>query len=476
MNFTSPIFFVFVFATVLAFHLSSNLFYRRMVLSIASLTLIASYSTTWLQLLPLAAFLVLSYLLIWLVSLNRTGTAVAIGLAIILAIYIFLKQFFFLQAYSLPFAYTVVGLSYILFRVIHLLVDVSAGEIKSIPGPLEFFRYTCNFLCFVSGPIQTWDEFKKDDALLSAPLSSEIVFNAFSRVATGLVKVAVIAAIANYLYENVSVQILQPGQAESGIRLFAKYSFSAASYTAYLYYNFSGYMDIVLGIGLVLGQKLPENFDKPFIARSFLEFWQRWHMTLSLWFKAYVFTPSMLVLVQLFPSPRATAYIGVFCFFVTFLLMGIWHGSTIVFVIYGFLMGLGASVNKLWQVAMTSVLGKKPYRVLQDNRLYAELCRGLTFAYFTMALTCLWVTSLDQFGLLVGRLGAVGIATALLALTLGFACLFRPYQFFQESIGKMMSTVRSAPVENLLLASRLLLVLFCIVLLNKTPEFVYKAF
>ncbi len=93
-----------------------------------------------------------------------------------------------------------------------------------------------------------------------------------------------------------------------------------------------------------------------------------------------------------------------------------------------------------------------------------------------MALTCLWVTSLDQFGVLAGRLGVVGIAAALLVLTLGFACLFRPYQFLQESIGKIMLHVRSAPVENLLLASRLLLVLFCIVLLNKTPEFVYKAF
>jgi D-alanyl-lipoteichoic acid acyltransferase DltB (MBOAT superfamily) len=478
MNFTSPIFFGFVFATVLAFHLSSNLSYRRAVLSIASLTLVASYSTTWLQLLPLTTFLVLGYLLMWLVSRSRTGPSLAFGLAILLIVYIFLKQFFFLQAYSLPFVYTVVGLSYILFRIIHLIVDVSSGEIESIPSPLEFFRYTCNFLCFVSGPIQTWDEFRKDDASLSSPLNSEIVFNAFSRVATGLVKVAVIAAVANYLYENVSVQILQPEQVETGIRLFAKYSFSAASYTAYLYYNFSGYMDIVLGIGLVLGQKLPENFDRPFIAASFLEFWQRWHITLSLWFKAYVFTPLMLVLVRLFPSPGATAYVGVLCFFVTFLLMGVWHGSTIVFVIYGLLMGLGASVNKLWQVAMAALMGKKEYRVIQNNWLYAELCRGLTFAYFTMALTCLWVTSLDQFGLLADRLGAVGIATSLLALTLGFACLFRPYQFLQQCVSNVMLRLRlrSAPAENLLLASRLMLVLFCIVLLNKTPEFVYKAF
>jgi alginate O-acetyltransferase complex protein AlgI len=478
MSFTSPTFFAFIFLTVFAFHVSANLSYRKTVLSIASLTLITSFSTAWLQLLPLTAFLVLGYVLVWLVSNNRTTLAMASGLVIILLVYTFLKQFFFLQAYSLPFVYTVVGLSYILFRIVHLIVDVSSGEIERIPGPLEFFRYTCNFLCFVSGPIQTWQEFKSDEDSLSAPLNSDLVFNAFSRVATGLLKLAVIAAIANYLYENVSVQILLPDRPGRSIGFFAKYAFSAASYTAYLYYNFSGYMDIVLGVGSLLGQKLPENFDRPFTARSFLEFWQRWHITLSLWFKAYVFTPLMLFLVRLFPSPGATAYVGVWCFFVTFLLMGIWHGSTAVFVIYGLLMGLGASINKLWQVGLTSSLGKKKYRTLQDHRVYSELCRGLTFAYFTVALTCLWVPSLDQFGLLTGRLGIAGIAVALVALTLGFACLFRPYQFAHGCVNAIMQRFKltSTPIENVFLASRLLLVLFVMTLLNKTPEFVYKAF
>jgi alginate O-acetyltransferase complex protein AlgI len=476
MNFTSPVFYAFIFLTVVAFHVSANLSYRRTVLSIASLILIASFSTALLQLLPLTAFLVLGYVLVWLVSHNRTSLTMAFSLVIILLVYVFLKQFFFLQAYSLPFAYAVVGLSYILFRIIHLIVDVSSGEIERIPGPLQFFRYTCNFLCFVSGPIQTWQQFKDDDASLSAPLNSDLVFNAFSRIATGLLKVAVIAATANYLYENESVQILQSDQAGRSIGFFAKYAFSAASYTAYLYYNFSGYMDIVLGVGSLLGQRLPENFDRPFTARSFLEFWQRWHITLSLWFKAYVFTPLMLLLVRLFPSPGATAYVGVLCFFITFGLMGIWHGSTAVFVIYGLLMGLGASINKLWQVGMAAALGKKKYRTLQDNWVYSGLCRGLTFAYFAMALTCLWVNNLDQFGLLTVRLGIAGIAAALVMLTLGFACLFRPYQFGQECISAIGLKLKSTPIENLLLASRLLLVLFVIALLNKTPEFVYKAF
>ena len=477
MSFTSPIFFLFLFLTVVVFHLSANTSYRKSVLAVANLVFIASYATAWFQLVPLVAFLVLGYLLVRLAHNLRTEAAMAVALVFVLAVYVFLKQFFFLHSYSLPFVYTVIGLSYILFRIVHLIVDVSSGEIDSPPGPLAFFRYTCNFLCFVSGPIQTWTEFRTDEEEgLTAPLDSNTVFKAFERVTVGLLKVAVIAASADYLYENLSVQILPADQAGHGIGFHLKYGVAAASYTAYLYYNFSGYMDIVIGVGWLLGQKLPENFDRPFIARNFLEFWQRWHMTLSLWFKAYVFTPLMMQMVRLFPSPSATAAIGIFCFFVTFLLMGIWHGSTTVFVIYGLLMGLGASVNKLWQVAANARLGKKTYRMLQEHWLYADLSRGLTFAYFTMALTCLWVTDLGQFVLLATRLGLAGMIMVLLGLLLGFSLLFRPYQALMLGAHKLAQRTSSKPMDNLLLASRVLLVFFFMGLLNKTPEFVYKAF
>jgi alginate O-acetyltransferase complex protein AlgI len=476
MSFTSPTFFLFLFLTVLAFHVSADATYRRAVLAVASIAFVASYATDWVQLVPLAAFLVLGYLLVILAYEAKSSLATAAAMAVILAAYVYLKQFFFLQAHSLPFAYTVVGLSYILFRVIHLMVDLTSGEIDSRPGPFAFFRYTCNFLCFVSGPIQTWQQFKSDDEVVSASLDSGVTLKAFARIATGLLKVAVVAASADYLFENISVQILPPDQGGQSFIYFVKYGVAASSYTAYLYYNFSGYMDIVIGVGWLLCQKLPENFDQPFVARSFLEFWQRWHMTLSLWFKAYVFTPLMLLMVQLFPAASATATIGVFCFFVTFLLMGIWHGSTAVFVIYGLLMGFGASVNKLWQVGANAVLGKKKYRAVQEAWIYADLSRGLTFAYFAMALTCLWINSLDQLGMLTARLGIAGITLVLGMLTIAFTCLFRPYEVLTKRIGVIMDKVRSSPVDNLLIAGRVLLVLFFIGLLNKTPEFVYKAF
>src|SRR5260370_33440031 len=112
-------------------------------------------------------------------------------------------------------------------------------------------------------------------------------------------------------------------------------------------------MDIVIGKGVLRGQELAENFDRPFSARTFLEFWQRWHMTLSQWFKISLFNPLVMLLMSCFPAPALTAYLGVLAFFITFLVMGIWHGTTAVFVVYGLLMGAGASINKLWQVACT---------------------------------------------------------------------------------------------------------------------------
>ena len=177
-------------------------------------------------------------------------------------------------------------------------------------------------------------------------LDADRVYFAFSRVATGYFKFVVVGASADYVLTNLKVQLFAVTPLP-WLKLSLIYAASAASYTAYLFFNFSGYMDIVIGVGLLLGQALPENFNRPFLARSFLEFWQRWHMTLSNWFKFYLFNPLLTVLMTRFPSPSLTTPLGVFAFFFTFMVIGIWHGTTLVFVIYGIILGTGASVNKL---------------------------------------------------------------------------------------------------------------------------------
>jgi alginate O-acetyltransferase complex protein AlgI len=480
MSLTSPIFFAFIAATIMLYHLSTAVAYRRLVLGTANVVFIASYLSNVTQAAPLLALLGLGYIALHAVRARPNATMLGIGITAILLTYIVLKRFAFIEPFvSLPFPYLMIGLSYILFRVIHLIVDARSGGLPDRVGPLAFFRYTCNFLCFVSGPIQRYQEFAATDGVQAAPLDADRVYGAFARIATGYMKFVVIAASADYLLGNFTGQML--GVAEpSVLKLTALYTACSVLYVVYLYFNFSGYMDIVIGIGALLGMTLPENFNHPFRSRSFLEFWQRWHMTLSSWFKLYLFNPLLMLLMARFPNPHATAYLGVVAFFLTFLVMGVWHGTTLVFAIYGLAMGAGASLNKLWQMACTYRLGKKRYRTLTQTILYSYGARGLTFAYFCLALTCLWVPDLAGFTSLIGRLGAVGLGTALLLLTFGFGfvtLIFDVGAGWPALLGTRLRALSDGfMLRNLALAGKILAVLAIASLFNKSPEFVYKAF
>jgi D-alanyl-lipoteichoic acid acyltransferase DltB (MBOAT superfamily) len=478
MSLASFGFLAFIASTIVAFHLSESIGYRRFVLASANIVFIASYVDGLEQVLPLLGFLLLGYACLQLVYLQRTAVALAASIAVVLVVYIFLKRFSFVESLAqLPFPYLIVGMSYILFRMLHLMVDASSGDLPYRIGPLAFFRYTCNFLCFVSGPIQRFEDFAKMDGVEVTPLDPTSVYVAFSRIVSGYLKFVVVAAAANYIFINFTPQL---AVSLSVAKISVVYAVCAGAYTAYLYFNFSGYMDIVIGIGILLGQSLPENFDKPFSARSFLEFWQRWHMTLSEWFKLYVFNPFLMFLMTHFTAPGLTAYLGVLAFFVTFLIMGVWHGTTLVFVIYGLLMGAGASINKIWQIFCVNEFGKKRYALITRKAGYVYVARGLTFSYFAIALTCLWKPELPQFLDLSRQLGVSGICGAFALLAGGFSVavlmLDAAWTRIGSKVGVADAFLNKVAMRNIWLAGRILAILIISSLFNASPDFVYKAF
>lgn len=477
MSLTSPTFFAFLAATIVAFHLSASVPYRRFVLGTANAVFIGSYLSEIREVVPLLTFLLLGYACVVIVHLRRSDVVLGLGVVAVLVTFIFLKRFSFFEPLGrLPFPYLLVGLSYILFRILHVMIDVRSGDLAGLVQPLAFFRYTCNFLAFVSGPIQRYQEFSATDGEEQAPLDADNVYRACSRIATGYVKFVVVAATAEYAFSFLNQQLLVG--AGGTAKLVVLYAAAASAYTVHLYFNFSGYMDIVIGAGHLLGQALPENFDRPFVARSFLEFWQRWHMTLSQWFKFYLFNPLLMLLMSLFPAPALTAYLGVVTFFVTFLVMGVWHGTTAVFVVYGLLMGLGASVNKIWQVVCADRLGKKGYRSLTGKIWYIYGARGVTMAYFLLAFTCLWISDLGQLVSLVSRLGAVGLGSAFVTLTVLFALA----ALVMDDIRKRAADISIAAIgdgvvaRNVVLAGKIMSVIAIASLFHKAPDFVYKAF
>lgn len=478
MAFTSLSFLSFVLAVVLLVNAVKTPRTRAWLMLPANLVFLTSYVGRPIELVPLLGFVALGYAFIELLRRTRSSAWLWVGLLVVVGTFVTLKKYAFVpQGLTLPGVYSVIGLSYILFRVLHLMVDAKQGELTERVRALSYLNYTASFLTLVAGPIQRFKDFERETSNVR-PLEELGVYQAFARIIQGFLRIAVVSAAFNYVFAAVSPRVLPDAATLPWHQLVVFYGASAVSYTIFLYANFAGYMDVVIGVGALLGQKLPENFDHPFRARSFLDFWARWHITLSTWFRMYVFNPLLRVLAARVTSPALAPYLAVIAFFITFLLMGVWHGATSVFVVYGLFMGAGASVNKLWQLQAAKRLGKARYKALCEKQFAIYASRGLTFAYFALGLTCLWL-SLGELSALSARLGVGGWLLTYLSLTAGAAIVFAAWDAALSLFARLR---QQGPWEsgvasrNLLLAAQILLILCISSFFHKSPEFVYRAF
>ncbi len=400
------------FAAIVAvlYNVGRGMWWRQLVLLVANLSFLATFSLGAASYLPLVGFLVAGFAAVRVLQAGRAGQVFWLLLVAVVGVFFWLKKYTFLPS-SLFIAtpYVTIGLSYMFFRVVHLMIDAHSGNLPSKIGPVGYLNYVVNFTSLVSGPIQRYQDFAETQLSSSQPeLTIIVAGGAFERVVVGFFKVVVVAAVLStvHLGSLAALSADQPLMERVGTALVV-----TISYTFYLYFNFSGYTDIVIGAARFLRLELPENFNRPFSAGNFLDFWARWHMTLSNWLKTYVYNPLVISLMQRFPSPAAEPFLGVFAFFVTFFLIGLWHGQTAIFALYGILLGLGVSGNKLYQIAMVKALGRKGFKALGANPFYHALARGLTFTWFTLSLVCFWA-DWDQIRGVTASLG-VGGAVAL---------------------------------------------------------------
>ena len=293
----------------------------------------------------------------------------------------------------------------------------------------------------------------------------------------GFFKVNVLAMFFDIFRQDALLSLTHPAsmhqKIEAGFILMAVYPF-------FLYCNFSGYIDVVIALARLMRLRLPENFDRPFSATSFIDFWSRWHITLSKWFKDYVYSPLMMTLARRVESVTAQPYLAVVAFFVTFFLVGLWHGRTSEFLFYGLLQGGGVSANKLWQVVMAQALGKKRYKALAGHLLYRTFARGLTFCWFAFTLLWFWsdwagIHSIES-SLAVGQWMAIWAAIWLASsILLGVWEWMRSGLLGMQVMGEPVLTTRYARVVY---ASALgTAAVFITLLLNSpAPGIVYKVF
>ncbi len=235
---------------------------------------------------------------------NRIAFA-ALAVFIVL-VFCWLKRYtFFPESAFLPFPYVAIGLSYVFFRVLHLIIDAYQDALPEPIGLAGYVSYTLNFTCLVSGPIQLFQDYRRTESVEPASLSWIDVGKALDRIVIGYFKVAVLSPL---LWTAHAYSVGELGAASDLIERVIGGALVLTVYPVYLYINFSGYTDFVIGSARFLRLELPENFNHPFISEGFIEFWGRWHMTLSNWWKTYVYSPLFIDLDPTLPlAARATA-------------------------------------------------------------------------------------------------------------------------------------------------------------------------
>lgn len=467
MGSASIAFLLFSFVIVILFRLSRSSAWRQGVLLIANLVFLSFFALQPLAWIPFAAFLAYGYFAL------RVGRAplwpfVTLG---VLA-FIWLKRYSFLPSWSfLPFPYVTLGLSYVFFRVLHLIVDSRTNPPPVTP--ISYLNYTLNFTTLVSGPIQRYQNF------ISPPLALDVFSagRALERIIIGFFKVNVLSAIFSAIQHDSLATLGAPLTFESRVIHGAV---TIAVYPLYLYCNFSGYIDIVIGIARFLDIELPENFNRPFASDNFMNFWARWHITLSEWLKTYVYNPLLMTLMRRYSAPSIEPFLGVFAFFVTFFLVGVWHGQTSVFLFFGFLQGLGVSSVKLYQILMSRRVGRKQYRALSNRPLYNFFARGLTFTWFAFTLIWFW-SNWSQMGEAARTMGASAVVCA-------FGAIFLLSSVFIEAWERIRAAVLGvhAGPEPLVFSRYLrtvwgtalvVIALAAVLLMNApAPDIVYKGF
>jgi D-alanyl-lipoteichoic acid acyltransferase DltB (MBOAT superfamily) len=324
---------------------------RRLVLALCNAVFLASCIRGIRSWAVLAVFILSGYivtLILQKISESQTKRLVFwCYLAALLAAFVVLKEYQFLDiiipAGSITKWVSIVGLSYMLFRQIHFVVDGSEGQLEHV-SLWRYLNYQLGLFTLVSGPIQRYQDFCRTwDSTRPILADRHERMKAYARVLIGILKVSILGDMAlRFSHDAASRQLYS-----SSPRDIATFAVLFYTYPLSIYFNFSGYCDIVIAGASLLGLHLPENFNRPYLSRNVIDYWTRWHMTLTNWIRDYIFMPLYkLGMERQVMKPHRLGYA---CFFVALFLAGVWHGSSWNYAVFGLIHGSGVTMTKMWE-------------------------------------------------------------------------------------------------------------------------------
>ena len=259
-----------------------------------------------------------------------------------------------------------IGLSYILFRIIHWLVENYKGTLRS-RNFLTYLNYLFFFPTFLAGPIDTFNNFHYWLGTTRVRFNRRMLFAGIGRIFIGAVKTLLIVPLIKPY--AIDYETLLPHFSP-----WVAICSAALLYSLYIYIDFSCYCDMAIGMAYMMGVRTPENFDNPYLSTNISEFWKRWHITFSSFLKQYVFKPVITLLNRL-PIAKHRMLVSITAYLVTFLVCGLWHGSTLNFVLWGLWHGIGLSAYKLFTYG-------KEVKPLTKSRKIVGICA--TFLFVTI--------------------------------------------------------------------------------------------
>jgi D-alanyl-lipoteichoic acid acyltransferase DltB (MBOAT superfamily) len=338
-----------------------------------------------------------------LVAGRSTGWLVAC-LVVLTAAFVYLRGYT-LGGSAAPAAPTpvgivaIVGLSFLFFKMVHVVVDVAGGAIAA-PRLGPYLNYCLNFTTLLMGPIQRYQDFDAQWTGRSTEVAPtfEAHLDAANRVLRGLVKAFVLAPLVAPYILRPGLPIETLGGGDLLLRIYAFY--------VYLYLDFSGYCDIVIGIGSLMGVRPPENFRFPFLARNVSEYWLRVHRSLTQWLTDYIFTPA-------YRAALGARTLGQYGFLalagslvLTMLVAGAWHGTTVNFVLFGLVHGIALVVVRGYEQVMVRSVGRTRFRRLAESPYLTAAAVLLTYNFTSLAYV-FFVLDVGESGRVFARLAAL---------------------------------------------------------------------
>ena len=255
-----------------------------------------------------------------------------------------------------------IGISFYTFQILSYTVDVARGTTKAQRNIIDLATYIALFPQLIAGPIVRYTDVEA--ALRTRTHSTEAVGDGALRFSIGLGKKVLLANLLGELCA--ALKAAEPS-------VLGSWGY-AVSLCLQIYFDFSGYSDMAIGLGTMLGFRFPENFNYPFIAKSATEFWRRWHMTLGSWFRDYVYIP--------LGGSRVGAWKQVRNILIVWCLTGFWHGASWNFIAWGLFFGVLLIAEKLF---FGRWLERAPRALQHVYLLLAALISFLIFDAATLA-------------------------------------------------------------------------------------------